>query len=148
MINDTNWGQLDYLILDTPPGTGDIHITLLQQYEISGAVIVTTPQFIALEDVKKAIAMFQDQHVGVPVLGIVENMSWFIPSKHKDEKYYLFGRGGGEKLSKAFNIPLIAQIPINEDICNACDGGNLNELFNDSSIKLGFDDLLKGIINQ
>jgi ATP-binding protein involved in chromosome partitioning len=147
LITDTNWGQLDYLILDTPPGTGDIHITLLQQYEISGAIIVTTPQLIALADVQKAITMFRDQHVGVPVLGLVENMAWFAPTKHPDEKYFLFGQGGGEELSKTFNIPLLAQIPMNESICVSCDGGRLNELFNDNGVKSGFDNLLKGITN-
>lgn len=147
LMNDTNWGELDYLIIDTPPGTGDIHITLLQEYEISGAVIVTTPQAIALEDVQKAIAMFRDKHVGAPVLGIVENMAWFTPSKHPDEKYYLFGRGGGEELSKTFNIPLIAQIPMNETICTSCDRGRLNGLFKDKVVKAAFNNLIEGILN-
>jgi ATP-binding protein involved in chromosome partitioning len=148
LINETNWGELDYLIIDTPPGTDDIHITLLQQYEISGAIIVTTPQSIALDDVKKAISMFHSEHVGVPVYGIVENMAWFTPSKHPDEKYFLFGRGGGEELSQTFGIPLIAQIPINENICATCDAGKLNELFNDNAVKSGFDNLLKGILSN
>ncbi len=146
LINDTNWGELDYLILDTPPGTGDIHITLLQQYEISGAIVVTTPQLVALDDVQKAIAMFQSQHVLVPVIGIVENMAWFTPSKHPDEKYFLFGCGGGEKLSATLKIPLIAQIPINEDICKRCDEGKVNEIFNNRGTKSGFDKLLKGLV--
>jgi ATP-binding protein involved in chromosome partitioning len=146
LINDTNWGELDYLILDTPPGTGDIHITLLQQYEINGTVIVTTPQTIALDDVRKAITMFHSEHVRVPVFGIVENMAWFTPSKHPDEKYFLFGKGGGDLLSNSTGIPLIAQIPVNENICSACDEGRLNELFNDKTVKSGFDNLLKGIL--
>lgn len=146
LINDTNWGELDYLILDTPPGTGDIHITLLLQYEISGAVIVTTPQSIALDDVKKAIAMFHSEHVKVPVFGIVENMAWFTPSKHPEEQYFLFGKGGGDLLSDSTGIPLIAQIPVNENICGACDEGRLNELFNDKTVKSGFDNLLKGVL--
>ncbi len=146
LINDTDWGELDFLIIDTPPGTGDIHITLLQQYEISGAVIVTTPQTIALDDVRKAITMFKSEHVGVPVLGIVENMAWFTPSKHPDEKYFLFGKGGGNVLSESTGIPLIAQIPVNEKICEACDEGRLNELFNDNAVKTGFDHLLKGVL--
>jgi len=147
LINDTDWGELDYLIIDTPPGTGDIHLTLTQEYEISGAVIVTTPQTIALDDVQKAIGMFQNLHVSIPVLGIVENMAWFTPSKHPDEKYFLFGQGGGEYLSKTFNIPLIAQIPLNESICSSCDEGKLNGLFKDSEVKSAFNDLLTGIIN-
>jgi ATP-binding protein involved in chromosome partitioning len=146
LINDTNWGELDYLVIDTPPGTGDIHITLLQQYEISGAVIVTTPQTIALDDVRKAITMFKSEHVAIPVFGIVENMAWFTPSKHPDEKYFLFGKGGGKLLSDSTGIPLIAQIPVNENICGACDEGRLNELFADSAVKSGFEDLMKGIL--
>jgi len=148
LINDTDWGELDYLIIDTPPGTGDIHLTLTQEYEINGAVIVTTPQAIAIDDVQKAIGMFQNQHVGIPVLGIVENMAWFSPSKHPEEKYFLFGKGGGEYLSKTFNIPLIAQIPINETICASCDEGKLNGLFKDNEVKSAFDSLLNGILNS
>ncbi len=148
LINDTNWGELDYLIVDTPPGTGDIHITLLQQYEINGAVIITTPQLIALDDVQKAITMFQSEHVGVKVYGIVENMAWFTPSKHPDEKYFLFGNGGGQVLSQLSDIPLIAQIPINENICVTCDEGKLNELFNDNAVKTGFDNLLKSLLSH
>jgi ATP-binding protein involved in chromosome partitioning len=146
LINDTNWGELDYLILDTPPGTGDIHISLLQQYDITGAVVVTTPQSIALEDVKKSITMFLNEHVKVPVYGIVENMVWFTPSIHPDEQYFLFGKGGGETLASTFNIPLLAQIPINENICGTCDEGRLNELFNNETVKAGFDKLAKGVI--
>lgn len=146
LMNDTEWGELDYLIIDTPPGTGDIHITLLQQYNINGVVIVTTPQLLALSDVQKAISMFRDPNVGVPVLGVVENMSWFTPVAHPDEKYFLFGKGGGEKLAKKFSIPLLAQIPINEKLCESCDWGDLDQLFNDPAIKSGFEDLVKAIL--
>ncbi|MGE4587222.1 MAG: Mrp/NBP35 family ATP-binding protein [Mangrovibacterium sp.] len=145
-MNETNWGNLDYLIIDTPPGTGDIHLTLLQQYEISGSVIVTTPQLIALDDVQKAIAMFRNEHVAVPVLGIVENMAWFTPSRHPDEKYFLFGQGGGKKLSEMFGIPLIAQIPVNENICQSCDEGKLNILVRDNEVKTAFSKLVNGIL--
>lgn len=138
MMNDTNWGELDYLIIDTPPGTGDVHITLLQEYEISGALVVTTPQHVALSDVQKVIKMFGDEQIGIPVLGIVENMSWFTPSLHPEEKYYLFGKGGGDSLAKTFNIPLLAQIPINEKICTACDEGKLNEIMKDEAVRLAF----------
>ena len=147
LMDDTDWGLLDYLIIDTPPGTGDIHITLLQQYDISGVVIVTTPQSVAIADVQKAITMFRDPHVGVPVLGIIENMAWFTPSKHPEEKYFLFGQGGGQLLSETFNVPLIAQIPMNDTICASCDGGKLNELFQDNEVKSGFDHLLDNIFS-
>ena len=148
LMNDTNWGELDFLIIDTPPGTGDIHLTLLQQYEISGAIVITTPQLVALNDVQKAITMFKNERVGVPVLGIVENMSWFTPSKHPDEKYYLFGQGGGKKLSEIFNVPLIAQIPINENICQSCDEGKLDILFDDNEVKIAFTNLTDAFLYQ
>lgn len=147
LITETNWGELDYLIIDTPPGTGDIHITLLQQFCITGAVVVTTPQLVAIADVQRAISMLHDQTIGVPVLGIVENMAWFSPFNHPDEKYFLFGQGGGELLSKTFNVPLIAQIPMNENICASCDGGKLNELFNDNEIRAGFDSLIDRLLS-
>jgi ATP-binding protein involved in chromosome partitioning len=146
-MDETDWGNLDYLIIDTPPGTGDIHISLLQQYQISGVIIVTTPQTVAIADVQKAISMFGDPNIGVPVLGIVENMAWFTPTVHPDEKYYLFGQGGGKLLSDTFNLPLIAQIPMNETICTSCDGGKLNELFTDSEVKSGFDQITNQILS-
>jgi ATP-binding protein involved in chromosome partitioning len=148
LMNDTHWGELDFLIIDTPPGTGDIHLTFLQQFEITGTIIVTTPQLVALDDVQKTISMFKNERVGVPVLGIVENMAWFTPSKHPEEKYFLFGRGGGEKLSKIFNVPLIAQIPINENICQSCDEGKLDILFDDDEIKTAFSNLTNAALDQ
>jgi ATP-binding protein involved in chromosome partitioning len=148
LLTETDWGNLDYLIIDTPPGTGDIPITLLQNFYISGAIVVTTPQIVSLADVQKAIGMFRDKTIGVPLLGIVENMSWFTPSKHPDEKYFLFGKGGGEKLMKQFNSPLLTQIPINETVCHDCDNGNLKDIFNDRDIKLAFQLLVDKVINQ
>jgi ATP-binding protein involved in chromosome partitioning len=146
LLNDTDWGELDYLVIDTPPGTGDVHLTLLQSYEITGAVVVTTPQTIALDDVIKAIGMFNNKNVSVPVLGIVENMAWFTPSLHPDEKYYLFGQGGGEKLSQQFQLPLIAQIPMNEQIRQSCDEGSLDNLFQDEQIQKVFSGLVDTIL--
>lgn len=148
LMNDTYWGELDFLIIDTPPGTGDIHLTFLQQFEVTGAIIVTTPQLVAIDDVQKTINMFKNKRVGVPVLGIVENMAWFTPSKHPDEKYFLFGKGGGEKLSKIFNVPLIAQIPINENICQSCDEGKLDILFEDNEVKMAFINLTDAVLYQ
>jgi ATP-binding protein involved in chromosome partitioning len=148
LLNDTDWGELDYLIVDTPPGTGDIHLTLLQQYEISGAIIVTTPQNLSLVDVQKAINMFNNPNIGVPILGIVENMAWFIPEIHPDEKYCLFGMGGGEFLANEFNIPLLAQIPITEKLCERCDDGKFNEFMSEKAIRLAFDQLLNGIFTS
>ena len=147
LMTQTDWGELDYLIVDTPPGTGDIHITLLQEFHIDGALVVTTPQLIAIADVQKAIGMLQDEVIGIPVLGIVENMSWFTPTKHPEEKYFIFGKGGGEFLSEAFNIPLIAQIPVNEAICSSCDVGKPGELFKDREVKSGFDRIIDLLIS-
>ncbi|PKP05766.1 MAG: hypothetical protein CVU10_10490 [Bacteroidetes bacterium HGW-Bacteroidetes-5] len=148
LLKDTSWGELDYLIIDTPPGTGDVHITLLQSFLPTGVIIVTTPQEMALSDVKKAINMYRDNQIGIPVMGIVENMSWFTPVNHPDERYYIFGKGGGDRLSKEYKIPLIAQIPINEEVCNSCDSGKMNDLFMDAAIKDAYVKLTDSIINS
>ncbi len=146
LLTETYWGELDYLIVDTPPGTGDVHITLMQNFELSGVVVVTTPQKMALSDVKKAIQMYQDSKIGVPVTGIVENMSWFSPSIHPEEKYYLFGKGGGSTLAEEFHVPILAQIPINESMCEICDSGRMDELFNDKNIEQAFMNLSQKIM--
>jgi len=148
LLNDTDGGELDYLVIDTPPGTGDVHLTLLQSYEITGAIVVTTPQTIALDDVAKAIGMFNNKNVSAPVLGIVENMAWFTPSLHPDEKYFLFGQGGGEKLSQQFHIPLIAQIPMNEQIRQSCDEGSLDRLFQDEQIAQSFFGIVEAVLEH
>lgn len=146
MLNDTNWGDLDYLIIDTPPGTGDVHITLLQEFQIGGALVVTTPQLLSMSDVQKVIKMFNNEQIGIPVLGIIENMSWFSPSAHPDEKYFLFGENGGASLASQFNIPLLAQIPVNEKICSICDQGQINELFTDQNVFSAYQSIVKSII--
>jgi ATP-binding protein involved in chromosome partitioning len=134
LVSNTFWGNLDYLIIDTPPGTGDIHITLLQNFDADGVVFVTTPQEMSLDDVEKAITMYNNKTIGIPVIGVVENMAWFTPSKHPGEKYFIFGQGGGEKIAKDFNIPLLAQIPVNEKMSISCDEGKMNELMSDQQI--------------
>lgn len=148
LLKDTDWGELDYLVIDTPPGTGDVHLTLLQSYEISGAIVVTTPQAVALDDVTKALGMFTNEKVGVPVLGIVENMSWFTPLLHPEEKYFLFGQGGGEKLSQQFHLPLIAQIPMNERILQSCDEGSLDKLFQDEQIVQSLSGMVEAVLEH
>jgi len=112
LIEQADWGDLDFFVLDLPPGTSDIHLTLVQTLAITGAIVVSTPQQIALADAIKAIAMFRTDKIDVPVLGIVENMAWFTPEKHPDERYYIFGEGGAAKLADERHIPLLAQIPI------------------------------------
>ncbi len=123
LIGDAAWGDLDYFILDTPPGTSDIHLTLVQTLPITGAVIVSTPQQVALADARKGINMYTNDKVNVPILGLVENMSWFTPEEHPDEKYYLFGREGVKTLAEEMNVPLLGQIPVVQSICEHGDGG-------------------------
>lgn len=123
LISDAWWGDLDYFIIDMPPGTSDIHLTLVQTLPITGVVIVTTPQEVALADAKKGIAMFKDEKINVPVLGIVENMAWFTPASHPDEKYYIFGNGGGVKLAEKLGVPVLVQIPLVAGICEDVDNG-------------------------
>ena len=123
LIGDAAWGELDYFILDTPPGTSDIHLTLVQTLPITGAVIVSTPQQVALADARKGINMYENEKVSVPILGLVENMSWFTPAQHPDEKYYLFGKEGVKQLAEEMNVPLLAQIPVVQDICEHGDNG-------------------------
>lgn len=123
LIGDANWGDLDYFVLDTPPGTSDIHLTLVQTLPITGAVIVSTPQQVALADARKGINMYQNEKVSVPILGLVENMSWFTPAQHPEERYYLFGHEGVKRLAEEMNVPLLGQIPVVQDICESGDAG-------------------------
>ena len=123
LISDANWGDLDYFVIDMPPGTSDIHLTLVQTLAITGAIVVSTPQEVALADARKGISMFRSDKVNVPVLGIVENMAWFTPANHPDEKYFIFGNGGGKRLAEAIHTQLLAQIPSVAGICDAGDDG-------------------------
>lgn len=123
LIRDANWGDLDYFVIDMPPGTSDIHLTLVQTLAITGAIVVSTPQEVALADARKGISMFRSDKVNVPVLGIVENMAWFTPANHPDEKYFIFGNGGGKRLAEAIHTQLLAQIPLVAGICDAGDDG-------------------------
>ena len=122
LIADADWGELDYLILDTPPGTSDIHLSLLQTLSITGAIIVSTPQQVALADARKGIDMYTNDKVNVPILGLVENMAWFTPAEHLDEKYHIFGKEGCKNLAE-MNVPLLAQIPLVQGICESGDKG-------------------------
>ncbi|MGF7139820.1 Mrp/NBP35 family ATP-binding protein [Roseimarinus sediminis] len=123
LFEDTLWGDIDYMIVDFPPGTGDIQLTTVQKMNLSGAIIVTTPQQVAVADARKAADMFLSAHIGVPVLGIVENMAWFIPAQHPDEQYYIFGKGGGLNLAHELSVPLIGQIPFIMEIGEKADHG-------------------------
>jgi ATP-binding protein involved in chromosome partitioning len=123
-INDTDWGELDYLLIDLPPGTSDIHLTLVQTVPVTGAVIVTTPQKVALADAVKGLSMFRQPQINVPVLGVIENMAYFSPEELPDNKYYIFGKGGGQWLADKFQVPLLGQIPLVQSIREAGDQGS------------------------
>ena len=123
LIMQGEWGALDFLIVDLPPGTSDIHLTLVQEVPVTGAIVITTPQDVALADAIKGIAMFRSDKIEVPVLGLVENMSWFTPAELPSNKYYIFGREGGKKLAEKMNVPLLGQIPLVQSICEGCDKG-------------------------
>ncbi|MGM9795691.1 MAG: Mrp/NBP35 family ATP-binding protein [Candidatus Aphodosoma sp.] len=123
LINDANWGELDYFVVDLPPGTSDIHLTMVQTVKFTGAIVVSTPQKVALADAVKGIQMFENDKINVPILGLVENMAWFTPADHPDEKYYIFGNGGCAQLAKDKGVELLAQIPLVQSICESGDAG-------------------------
>ncbi|MDW8274447.1 MAG: Mrp/NBP35 family ATP-binding protein [Chitinophagales bacterium] len=122
-VTDCLWGKLDYMIVDMPPGTGDVHLTMAQTVNVSGAVIVTTPQEVALADARKALSMFRLESINVPVLGIVENMAYFTPEELPNNKYYLFGKGGGKRLAEEYEVPFLGEVPIVQSICESGDSG-------------------------
>jgi len=138
LFTDVDWGNLDYLIVDTPPGTGDIHLTLVQMLPIAGVAIVTTPQEVAMADARKAINMFRQEGINVPVLGLIENMSYFTPAELPDNKYFLFGKNGGKKLAEEMKTPLLGNIPIIESICESGDSGEPVSLKNSSPESMAF----------
>ncbi len=148
LIADAHWGPLDYLILDTPPGTSDIHLTLLQTLSITGAVIVSTPQQVALADARKGIDMYQNDKVNVPILGLVENMAWFTPAELPGNKYYIFGKGGCEQLAKEMGLPLLAQIPVVQSICESGDTGAPAALESDSAVGRAFLNLAQSVVTM
>lgn len=123
LIFDTNWGEIDYLLIDLPPGTGDVHLTLVQALPLTGAIVVTTPQMVALSDARKGAEMFRFPQIQVPLLGVIENMSYFTPDDMPDKKYYLFGREGGRQLATDLDVPLLGQIPIREGLADNADKG-------------------------
>ncbi|MGJ1369011.1 Mrp/NBP35 family ATP-binding protein [Sphingobacterium spiritivorum] len=141
LFNDADWGELDYLIVDMPPGTGDIHITVAQTYPISGAVIVTTPQQVALADTIKGIGMFMMEGINIPILGIVENMAYFTPAELPENKYYIFGKDGGKRLAQENNVPFLGEIPLVKGISDAGDNGFPILLDKDDPVSVAFLDI-------
>ena len=148
LVGDSNWGDLDYFILDTPPGTSDIHLTLLQNVAITGAVIVSTPQQVALADARKGINMYLNDKVNVPILGLVENMAWFTPAELPQNKYYIFGKEGCKQLSQELNVPLLGQIPVVQSICESGDNGVPAALDKDSITGQAFFELAKRVVEE
>jgi ATP-binding protein involved in chromosome partitioning len=148
LFNDADWGELDYLVVDLPPGTGDIHITVTQSFPVTGAVIVTTPQKVALADTKKGIGMFMMNAINVPILGIVENMSYFTPAELPDNKYYIFGQGGGHKLAAQLEVPFLGEIPLVKGISDAGDAGKPVILEENSLMGASFTEMAKKVAQQ
>jgi len=148
LFNDADWGELDYLIVDLPPGTGDIHITITQSFPIAGAVIVTTPQQVALADTRKGLAMFKMPGINIPVLGVVENMAYFTPEELPENKYYLFGKDGGKLLAESFDVPFLGEIPIVQSISEAGDNGTPIALNKESLLSGSFASLAGKVAQQ
>ena len=146
LIADADWGELDYFILDTPPGTSDIHLTLLQTLAITGAVIVSTPQNVALADARKGIDMYRNKKVNVPILGLVENMAWFTPAELPENKYYIFGKEGCKRLAEEMQTPLLAQIPLVQSICESGDEGEPAACHIDTATGQAFINLAQAVV--
>jgi ATP-binding protein involved in chromosome partitioning len=148
LFNDADWGELDYLVVDLPPGTGDIHITVAQSFPISGAVIVTTPQQVALADAKKGIGMFRMDAINIPILGVVENMSYFTPAELPENKYYIFGKNGGKELAEMYNAPFLGELPLVQSVSEAGDSGSPVVLQADNLIATAFIHLAQKVAQQ
>ena len=148
MIHDTHWGELDFLLIDLPPGTGDIHLSMVQNLPVTGAVIVSTPQKVALADARKGVAMFKMEQINVPVLGILENMSYFSPPEHPEKKYYLFGKEGAQKLAKTMEVPFLGELPLIQSIREAGDVGRPAALQEGTNIPLAFDEIARNIVSE
>lgn len=148
MIFDSHWGELDFLLIDLPPGTGDIHLSIVQAVPVTGAIIVSTPQNIALADAKKGVAMFQQKNINVPVLGIVENMSYFTPAELPDHKYYIFGKDGAKNLAKDIDTAFLGEIPLVQSIREACDVGRPIALQENTPLENSFSEITKNALSQ
>lgn len=148
LINDGAWGELDYVVLDMPPGTGDIHLTLVQTLAVTGVIVVSTPQQVALADAKKGVAMYQQKDINVPVLGLVENMAWFTPEELPDNKYYIFGKDGCKNLAEELKVPLLGQIPLVQGIMEAGDKGHPIALDEEHPMGKAFHELAAATIDR
>lgn len=147
-VTDVIWGKLDYLVIDMPPGTGDVHLTMVQTVKVTGAVVVTTPQYVSLIDAKKALSMFTMPSVNIPILGVVENMSYFVPEDMPNKKYYIFGKGGGVKLANSYDVPFIGEIPLKERIREGGDLGKPVVTHDDETVIKAFDSIAEKVAQQ
>ena len=148
MIFDADWGQLDFLLVDLPPGTGDIHLSIMQALPITGAVVVSTPQAVALADAKKGVSMFMLESIDVPVLGIIENMAYFTPEELPNNKYYIFGQDGAKNLAADLNVPLLGEIPLVQSIREAGDFGRPAGLQENTPLSLAFESLTRNVVQE
>ncbi len=148
MIFDANWGELDFMLIDLPPGTGDIHLSIMQAMPVTGAVIVSTPQEVALADAKKGVAMFQQDAINVPVLGIVENMAYFTPEELPNNKYYIFGKEGAKHLADDLKVPFLGEIPLVQSIREAGDVGRPAALQKETAIEIAFEALTQNVVQE
>ena len=148
MISDAHWGELDYLLIDLPPGTGDIHLSLIQTAPLDGVVIVSTPQEVALADARRGINMFKMDGIKVPIIGIVENMAWFTPEELPDNKYYIFGRDGAKNLAQGMQVPFLGAIPLVQSVREAGDAGRPAVFQSDTLMSIAFDELVDTFISQ
>lgn len=148
MIFDAAWGELDFLLIDLPPGTGDIHLSIVQSLPLNGAVVISTPQKVALADAKKGISMFQQNNIQVPVLGIIENMSYFTPPELPENKYYIFGKKGAEYLAKDKEVPFLGGLPIKQSVREAADAGRPAALQEKTPIAIAFKEIAKKLVSQ
>jgi ATP-binding protein involved in chromosome partitioning len=148
MIFDAHWGELDFMLLDLPPGTGDIHLSIMQAMPVTGAVIVSTPQEVALADAKKGVAMFQQDSINVPVLGIVENMAYFTPEELPENKYYIFGKEGAKHLAEDLKVPFLGEIPLIQSIREAGDAGRPAAMQEGTPIAAAFEELTKNVVQE
>ena len=148
LMNDAYWGELDFLVVDMPPGTGDIQLTLAQSFKVSGAVIVTTPQKVAFADVRRAVMMFNDEALQIPMYGLIENMAYFVPSDRPEKKYYVFGKETGQQFADELQLPLLGQIPIVERIAECGDNGTPLALDAESPVTKAFDGIARTIIDK